>query len=124
MSVAKKIRYNVIWEGTSIPSLYSLSRVILDVAIKLIPTIPITVAMLVVFSPRISPSNMKNAAVNAIIRPIIHCAKNAFLFLKIIGSGFSFCFLQTRNAIKAMTTSRMAITIITTGKPSIISILH
>ena len=58
---------------------YRLSKVKLDVAIKPIPTIPTTVAMPVVFSPRISPSNIKNAAVNARISPIIHMCKECLL---------------------------------------------
>ena len=60
-----------------------MSKVKLDVAIKPIPTIPMTIAMPVVFSPRISPSNIKKAAVNDRISPIINSGKNDFLFLTI-----------------------------------------
>jgi hypothetical protein len=52
-------------DGLPLDLPYRLSKVKLDIAIKPIPTIPITVAMPVVFSLRISPSNMKKAAVNA-----------------------------------------------------------
>jgi hypothetical protein len=44
----------------------------LEVAIRQIPTIPMTVEIPEVFSPRISPSNIKIAAVNAIAIPTIH----------------------------------------------------
>jgi hypothetical protein len=40
-----------------------------------------TVAMPVVFSPRISPSNIKKAAVKDRTSPIIYSGKNVFLLL-------------------------------------------
>ena len=74
----------------------------LEVAIRQIPQIPMIVEIPAVFSPRISPSNIKMAASNAITIPIIHCAKNAFFFLSFILSSSSFTsfrFVQTNNAI-------------------------
>ncbi len=86
------------------------SRLTLEVAINPIPTMTMTVEIPVVFSPRISPSNIKMAAVSAIAIPIIHCVKNTLFRLLLIPSRFSsFCLLQTNSA---KTTSTTATTII------------
>lgn len=94
-------------------------NVTLDVAIKPIPTIPIMLAIPVVFSPRISPSNIKKAAVNAKTSPVINTGKNDYCFL-MIG-----CFIisQLRNARKTTDTNIRAIIMIT-GRPLPISKLH
>ena len=47
-----------------------------EVAIKLIPTILIVIAIPVVFSPRILPLNTKQAPVTANASPIIHRARD------------------------------------------------
>jgi len=99
---------------------YRLSKVKLDVAIKPIPIIPITVAIPVVFSPRMSPSNIKKAAVKDRTIPIINSGKNAFLFLTI----GCFNFPRLRNATKASANNIRAIPMITIGGPSLISNLH
>jgi hypothetical protein len=52
----------------------------LDVAIKPIPMIPITVAMPVVFSPRISPLNIKKALANARTSPVMNSGRNVFYY--------------------------------------------
>jgi hypothetical protein len=95
---------------------YRLNKVKLDAAIKPIPTIPITVAMPVVLYPRISPSNIKNAAVNDRTSPIINSGKNDFLLLTI----GRFNLPRLRNAIKATASNISAIPMIIIGGPSLI----
>jgi hypothetical protein len=94
---------------------YRLSKVKLDVAIKPIPIIPITVAMPVVFSPRISPLNIKKALANARTSPVMNSGRNVFLLLG------CFNFPRLRNAIKATATNMRTIAMIMIGGPSLIS---
>ena len=96
------------------------SNVMFDVAIKQIPTIPVTVAIPVVFSPRISPSNIKYAAVNARTSPVMNSGKNVFLLL-MIGC---YIFSQLRDARKVIAIKIIAIPMIISGGPSPIFYLH
>jgi len=62
-------------------SLFYFSNLNFDVAIRPIPTIPVTIAIPIVFSPNILPCHIRKAPVNANKNPN---ANNIFCFIKII----------------------------------------